>query len=131
MKSKGRKKEKNAVAAFGLGLAVAAALELILSAVFAAATSGGMIGEGKMVIFSAVTALICSFAGALTGAKSSPELKFPVAAGIGGVMLAVNFAAGRAFSQLGGSIRLQIPIAFILGALLAGLIAVKKKKVRR
>lgn len=126
MKAKTRRGEKSIIAAFGRGLAFSVIAQLLLIAVAAAFTSGGIAAESIMHIMAAACAAISSFIGAFICALSAPKLALPLALGVGVVQLAVNFALGI---LLAGSMEIDplMPAAFIVGAAAAGVLSAAKK----
>ncbi len=131
MKVKIRKQEKSTMTAFVIGIIVAAIAEIVILMIFAAATSKEMIPESNIKMFATICALICSFSGAMVAAKKASEFKFPVAVSIGVSMFILNFALGKALPLSAEKFEFQIPLAFCIGAVLGGLLSIKKKKIKR
>ena len=125
MKAKTRRGERSIAEAFLRGLTAALLAQLLLLALAAALTSGGITAESIMHIVAAVCAAVSSFIGAFVCAVSAPKLTLPLAIGSGVAQLAVNFALGMLLSGGDGFTPLM-PAAFIIGAVAAGVLAAVK-----
>lgn len=125
VKAKVRRGERSVADAFGKGFAAALIAQLLLLALGAALTSGGVIPENIMHIVAAVCAAMSSFIGAFICALSAPKLTLPLALGVGAAQLAVNLALGVLLAG-GDSLTPLMPAAFIIGAAAAGVLAAVK-----
>jgi len=125
VKAKTRRGERTIAEAFGKGLAAALIVQLLLLALVAALTSGGVIPESAMCITAAVCAALSSFVGAFICAASTPKLTLPLALAVGAAQLAVNFALGTLLTGGDGFTPLM-PAAFIIGAAAAGVLSAVK-----
>ncbi len=126
IKSKMRRGEKSIAVAFGRGLAVSIASELLLLALAATLTSGGVAAESMMHILAAVCAAVSAFIGAFVCALAAPKLTLPLALGVGAAQFAVNFALGLLFSDGTGFTPLM-PMSFMAGAAVSGIMWALKK----
>ena len=126
MKNKMRRTDGSIADAFGRGMVVSAASELILLAIAASLTSCGIAAESMMHIFAALCAAVSSFIGAFICALAAHKLTLPLALGVGAAQFAVNFVLGILFSDDIGFTALM-PASFMAGAAAAGVLSAMKK----